>query len=245
MGQQLTCFEDMFVSTPATGGPTALHEIVAQAQKRGLERVCWVRRDDLPPAELAAWLHDINEAAAWVPIELYAGIETQIVNRHGDLSLPPETPEADFLLLSTPNLPLGAEPCSAGPTDPWAPARTNLAESVFLPITRALRRHRNVILADLFSILPRLGLSDSQVDSELVDMLVLTAASTDAGLLINERYRCPSLAIARRFYRAGVPIFSGTGARWLAAIGRYVHGQAIVAALSPLAGAYPLSPLAS
>jgi putative hydrolase len=87
--------------------------------------------------------------------------------------------------------------------------------------TAALHCHENVVIAHLFSALPTLGLSEGDAPAEMVDSLAIAAAESNAGILVDERWRCPAVRTLRPFLRHGVPVLLGTGSKSRETIGRY------------------------
>jgi putative hydrolase len=97
-----------------------------------------------------------------------------------------------------------------------------------------------VVIAHLFSVLPKLGLSESDVPEELLDQLAAITARSDAKIEISERWSCPSARTLRPFLDHGVPIVLSTDSHRRETIGRYSYCTGVLAELavaeSPAAG---------
>ena len=97
---------------------------------------------------------------------------------------------------------------------------------------RRNRRHP-LVLAHLFSILPKVGLSEDQVPDELLAELAAAAAATGTTVEISERWRCPSLRTLRAVRAAGAAIVCSTDSHLATRIGRYDYVRSTLQALAP------------
>ncbi len=229
----LTTKEDMLVLD--SGTPGSVRELIRQVADQGLERVCCVRPASQHQEELRLWLQEIKQAATWATAELYSGLLVEVADEQGRIDLPIEQKEVDFLLLSTRRLVLGSQTYGSrqvsdltggGPFHPL-----HLLQISLIAAVRAMKRYRNVILADLFCNLEALGIAEDSLGDELLDLLVDSTELSGSALLINERHRCPSLPVVQRFFTAQVPIFLGSGNPWAAARGRYRYAERLLRTL--------------
>jgi putative hydrolase len=101
-------------------------------------------------------------------------------------------------------------------------------------------RQPPVVIAHLFSVLPKVGLSEDDVPQELLDQLAAITARRDAHIEISERWSCPSARTLRPFLDHGVPIVLSTDSHRRETIGRYSYCTGVLAELalaeSPPAG---------
>ena len=95
-----------------------------------------------------------------------------------------------------------------------------------------LNRTHSLVVAHVFSILPKVGLSEDQVPDEWVAELASTAADTGTIVEISERWRCPSLRTLRAVRAAGAAIVCSTDSHLAAGIGRYDYVRSTVQALA-------------
>jgi len=233
MGGLLTTKEDMLVLD--SGTPGSVRELIRQVADQGLERVCCVRPASQRQEELRPWLREVQQAATWTKAELYSGLLVEVADEQGRIDLSVEPQEVDFLLLSTRRLVLGSQTYNSRQANdltadgPFCPL--HLLQLSLIATARAMKRYRNVILADLFCNLETLGIAEGNLSDELLDLLIESTEVSGSALLINERHRCPSLSIVQRFFTAQVPIFLGSGSPWAAARGRYRYADQLLRSL--------------
>jgi putative hydrolase len=93
---------------------------------------------------------------------------------------------------------------------------------------RTLDRPQPVVIAHLFSIVPKLGLDESDAPLDQLDALAEETARTGQRIEVNERYRTPSARTLRPFVDRGVPLLVSTDSHRADAIGRYDHCLAVL-----------------
>lgn len=207
-----TTFSDDAVSSPAA--------CVAAASRATLRQVCLtdhVRRTTTWVPEL---VETINAVRSTLDLDVRSGVETKICDSTGRLDLPDQMPPLDRILVADHRF-----PAPGGPSDPAEIAadlyfgRVTADEIVTLLVTAtgaalvaAAPRCERPVIAHLFSILPKLGLSEDDLDGSLVDDLVAQAARTGAILDVNEKWSCPSPPVVARFLAAGVEVAPGSDA---------------------------------
>lgn len=100
----------------------------------------------------------------------------------------------------------------------------------------AVLRYEHIVIAHLFSVLPKIGLAEEEVPADLVDSLAETAAEAGARIEVDERWKCPASATLRPFLRRGVPLLLSTDSHRSETIGRYDYCAGVVRELSAEAG---------
>jgi hypothetical protein len=85
----------------------------------------------------------------------------------------------------------------------------------------------------LFSVLPKLGLEERDVPPDLIDSLAIAAAESDARIVVDEHWRCPTVRTLRPFLRHGVPLLLGSGSHDSETIGRYDYCAGVLRELQP------------
>jgi putative hydrolase len=115
-----------------------------------------------------------------------------------------------------------------------------VVEAIVSSTAGALRRHSSVVIAHLFSVLPKVGLREDDVPLGLLEQLAEVTARTGARIEISERWSCPNVRTLRPFVRRGVPLLLSTDSHRSDTIGRYAYCAAVLAELtdaeSPVAG---------
>lgn len=227
---QLT--QDMHVYSTFSDGKNTIEENVAEAERIGLRELVFadhVRGDSKwVPAYVAA----VGKRREQTPIVLRCAVEAKILDSYGSLDLPRELIGVDAVYVvghqaPSPDGPMNPrstrERIEAGELDPQMILRWMVDGTA-----AALHRHEHVVIGHLFSALPTLGLREGDVPLELVDSLALAAAESDARIVVDERWRCPTAQTLRPFLRHGVPLLLGTGSHNRETMGRYDYCAGVV-----------------
>ncbi|MGD0923600.1 MAG: PHP domain-containing protein [Streptosporangiaceae bacterium] len=219
-----TTFSDDAVSSVA--------ENVRVARDRGLRVLCLadhVRQGSIWVPDFVAAVREFRPAPG---IEVLAGVEAKILNRAGELDLPPSLHGVDRVLIADhqypgdygPVLPqdmrdaLGRRQCSAGDViDGLIEATLGALERVALPQ-----------LAHLFSLLPKMGLDEADVPGPALDHLAQGCVRAGARVEVNEKWACPSARTIRALAETGVPLVASTDSHDCTTIGRYQRVRGIL-----------------
>jgi putative hydrolase len=231
--------EDHHVHSTFSDGRSTLEENIAQAERIGLARlgcVDHVRADTSYHPDYAAAVRALRSTTA---VSLSIGIEAKILDADGRLDLPSAHLETiDVIYAADHQFPSPAGPRS--PRDVKADLDNGASpaqciQTLVQATVAAMRRNRThpLVLAHVFSILPKLGLSEDQVPDDLLDELAAAAADTGTIVEISERWRCPSLRTLMAVRAAGAPIVCSTDSHLAAAIGRYDYVRSTLQALAP------------
>lgn len=156
------------------------------------------------------------------------GVEAKMLDTTGRLDLPARLPRLDYVLVADHQV-----PGPAGPRHPAAVA-ADLAEGRLaasdvlddlIAATVAGVRGSPVrpILAHLFSVLPKIGLSEDDVTDEHLAALASGCLEAGAAVEANEKWACPSPRILHALHRAGVPLTAGSDAHRVADVGRWSY----------------------
>jgi putative hydrolase len=228
--------QDMHVHSTYSDGTGSVAENLVEAERAGLASmtcVDHVRSDtDWVPA-FAAEVRDLGNAT---DIDLRSGIEAKILDTTGELDLPMHTGEVDRIYAADHRVPL-----DDGPADPAAVRiaisngeadAASVIDSIVTATANAVARHPNVVIAHLFSLLPKLGLEESVVPVDSLERLAVVAADAGASIEVDERWRCPSARTLRPFRDAGVPILLSTDSHSPETIGRYEYCLGVVEELA-------------
>lgn len=220
-------YEDMHVHSTFSDGAATLEQNIARARELGLRRITCVdhvRRDSdwLPEfvAAVADWKH-LDD------LEVLCGIEAKILDLDGNLDMPDDIAGVDRVYAADHQMP-GPD----GPIHPrevaerLAAAETTPARVVADLVTataNAMEGHRGLVVAHMFSLLPKMGLSEAQVPEGSLRRLARVARETDALIEIDERWSCPSLRSVHPFVEAGVPVLASTDSHGLESLGRFEY----------------------
>jgi putative hydrolase len=226
--------EDYHVhSTFSDDGSSTLAENVSAAAGRGLRTLCLadhVRRDTAWVPEFAA---AVAEYRGRPGLRVLAGVEAKIWDGSGRLDLPEVLEGIDLVLIADHQF-----PADNGPVHP-AEVRSAIGyggmtaaeaiERVCEATARAVLwagqissgQGPGVLLAHLFSLLPKIGLDEAMVPDALLADLAKRAAHADALAEMNEKWSCPSPRTVTALVRAGVTVVAGSDSHHCRDIGRY------------------------
>jgi putative hydrolase len=228
--------EDMHVHSTYSDGAGSVAENIVQAERAGLAAMTCVDHVRRDTGWVTAFAEEVRELGAGTDIELRSGIEAKILGTSGELDMPADTGGVDRIYAADHRVPL-----DEGPADPAA-VRIAIAEgeadaeavieSIVTATANAAGRHSNVVIAHLFSVLPKIGLDESAVPTDSLKRLAAAAAEAGASIEVDERWRCPSARTLRPFHDAGVPILLSTDSHSPETIGRYDYCLGVVEELA-------------
>lgn len=230
--------EDHHVHSTFSDGRSTLEENIAQAEQVGLTRlgcVDHVRADTTYHPDYAAVVRALRLKT---PVSLSIGIEAKILDADGRLDLPAGLEAIDVIYAADHQFPWPGGPRS--PREVKADlangaSATRCIETLVRATIAAMRRNRThpLVLAHVFSILPKVGLSEDQVPDELLAELASAAGDTGTVVEISERWRCPSLRTLQAVRAAGAAIVCSTDSHLATGIGRYDYVRSTLQALAP------------
>jgi putative hydrolase len=213
-----SAFSDDAVSTVA--------ENVRAARDRGLRTLCiadHVRADTAWVPEQAAAVAACRQPGG---PRVLAGVEVKILDTAGRLDLPLRLDGIDVVLIADHQF-----PADAGPAHPdrvraaigdgsltAAAAIEQLCEATGNAL-RATDRRR--VLAHLFSLLPKIGLTEDMVPEAVLDRLAMRVARSGTRVEVNEKWACPSPRTVAALLRAGVQVVAGSDSHHCRDVGVY------------------------
>jgi putative hydrolase len=230
--------QDMQVHSTFSDGRSTVAENVAEAEAYGLAELCCVdhvRRD-------TDWLPDYVATVAALrsetPLWLHCGVEAKLLDTAGTLDMPDALPDGvEWIYAADHQVPMAdgvhhpdevREGIESG--------RYRAAEVVagLLQATeRCLPQHPGrIVIAHIFSILPKIGVREQDVPAELIESLADATAASGNRIEVNERYRTPSAATLAPFVARGVPLLMSTDSHRADSIGRYDHCLTVVRELA-------------
>jgi putative hydrolase len=215
----------MHVHSTFSDGRDPVEGNVAEAEALGLTELTCVDHVRADTEWVPEYLAAVRRVGARTDVELRCAIEAKLMDTDGALDLPERIAGVDAVYAADHQVPL-----ADGPNHP-RDVRARLergdltAEEVVGALVaataKALDRPQAVVIAHFLSILPKLGLDESDVPDDMLDALAAETARTGQRIEISERWRCPSAATLRPFARRGVPILLSTDSHRRDTIGRY------------------------
>lgn len=232
--------QDMHVHSTFSDGAGTIEENVAAAEQRGLSRIRLVDHVRATTAWTGDFVCEVRRVSELSEIDVSCGLEAKLLDVSGALDVPDDTGGADFIYIADHQVPM-----ADGPVNP-ARVRERLANgeldsaaviSQLVAATRnAVDRRERVVIAHLFSVLPKIGLAEADVPTSAIEALAATAAAASASVEIDERWRCPSARTLRVFHAAGVPILLSTDSHSPETIGRFGYCVEVLDELSGKGG---------
>ncbi len=215
-------------STFSDDAHSTLQENIDAAAARGLvdlRLVDHVRRS-------TTWVPDFLAAVrgAQVPqgLAVHTGVEAKLLDSRGALDLPDNlvigSGGVDAVLIADHQFP--------GPGGPWSPRETrerldaglrvdDALDLLIGALVAAMERTGHAQLAHCFSILPKIGLSESDLSDEHLTAWAHAAAASGTLVEINEKWACPGPRVLSAARRAGVALLAATDSHTAGDVGHY------------------------
>jgi putative hydrolase len=229
---------DMHVHSTFSGGANTIEENVAEAERIGLTELACVEQVREDTKWVPAYVAAVRDSRKRTSIVLHCVVEAKILDIYGCLDLPAELDGIDAVYAASHQAPSPDGPMNprstreriqVGEIDPQMVLRWIVSGTV-----AAVRHNEHLIVAHLFSVLQGLGLDERDVSPDLIESLAIAAAESDARLVVDEHWRCPSVRTLRPFLRHGVPLLLGTGSHDSETVGRYDYCAGVLRELQPL-----------
>ncbi len=227
---------DMHVHSTFSDGSGTIDENVAAAEAAGLSRMACVDHVRATTTWAPEFAAAVRSANSETEVDLRCGVEAKLLDTTGALDLPVDIGGADHVYAADHQV-----PTPDGPAHPKA-VRARIERGQLAPATAvewiveataaAVRKRDDVVIAHLFSVLPKIGLEEAGVPLDLLESLAANAAAAGARIEVDERWRCPSARTLRPFVGAGVEVLLSTDSHRPETIGRYDYCLAVSSELS-------------
>jgi len=224
--------EDWHVHSTFSDGTSTVDENIDEALRVGLTRVMLVdhvRVDTTWVPEFAAAVDTARARAGGLTVS--CGVEAKLLDTTGLLDLPSNLPRGLRIVAADHQVPTPGGPAhprevsaalESGDLDPLEVTGWIVGSTV-----SAIERYPRVLVAHLFSILPKIGLDESVITGAQLSRIAQAAARYAAIVEISERWRCPGARTLAVMRSAGVRIVASTDSHALDSIGRYVYVDAM------------------
>lgn len=230
---------DWHVHSTFSDGLDSIEQNVKVAIQRGIKTlgcVDHVRRD-------TKWLPSYVETVRQIrrkyegKITLYCCIEAKFLDASGTLDVPELVDGIDYIFAADHQFPYGKDILKPNQVKELLDEELVTKETLFRHLIRAtigaMWKYPNVVIAHLFSILPKVGLKEEDVPLELLAALARAAIETDTPIEVSERWTCPNLDTARFLWDMGVTMPVSTDSHKKETIGLYNHIVRIKSHLFP------------
>ncbi len=215
---------DWHTHSDRTDGVDSAEAMADAAVRAGLK--VWGLSDHVRAA--TTWVPEYVEATRLIRrdgLEIHCGVEAKLLTTAGRLDLPSTLPDLDYVLVADHQF-----PARDGPQHPATiraaigngslPAADVVSDLVAATAAGIRRSPFRPIVAHLFSLLPKLGLSEEDVTLEHLDSLASACLDTGGSVEANEKWRCPSADTLDYVASLGVTITTGSDAHRVEDVGR-------------------------
>ena len=232
--------QDMHVHSTFSDGRDTIQENTAEAERLGLiELTCvdHVRKDtDWVPD----YVIEVRRVSTTTLVRLSCAVEAKLLDVAGNLDLPADLQGIDAVYVADHQVPLIDGPHTPSEVKAMISEGTLSAdeaiEAIVTATANSLRADYPVVIAHLFSILPKLALAEEEVPLVLIEDLAASTSQSGAQIEVSERWRCPSTRTLRPFLERGVQLLLSTDSHRSDTIGRYDYCQRVVETIeSPVA----------
>jgi putative hydrolase len=156
------------------------------------------------------------------------GVEAKIMDVRGRLDLPNGLAGLDYVLIADHQFPGAGGPISpheirVGLANGDLEASAVIEQLVDATLAAAMACPFPPILAHLFSLLPKCGLSEDDISADALGRLVTGSQGIGVRVEVNEKWRCPSPRVLRRLVEAEVELTAGSDAHRYQDIGMHSY----------------------
>ena len=168
-----TLLQDMHVHSTFSDGKNTIAENIAEAEELGLGQLTCVDHVRADTDYLPDYVAEIERLRPTTDVELLCGIEAKLLDTRGFLDLPAEIPDGvERIYAADHQVPFADGPHHPRDVKAGIEAGELEASAVIAGIVDstigAVKRHDDVVIAHLFSILPKIGLTEDDVaDDEI------------------------------------------------------------------------------
>jgi putative hydrolase len=232
--------QDMHVHSTFSDGRDSIADNVAEAEALGLRALGCVDHVRADSDWVADYVAEARRVGAQTAVALTCAVEAKLLDAAGTLDTPPGLAGVDAVYAADHQVPMGD-----GPNHPRVVGEKiaggelraqDVIEAIVAATAGCLDRPEPIVIAHLFSVLPKVGLDESDVPVTLLEELAETAARSNSRVEISERWRCPSARTLIAFAQRDVEILLSTDSHKRDTIGRYTYCATVLAELDAAAG---------
>jgi len=229
-------------STFSDDAQSSVAENLAAASSAGLTEIRVVDHVRQSTTWVADFLATVAAASTNAALRVHTGVEAKILNARGELDVPVDLVVGpggvDAVLIADHQFP--------GLDGAWTPDETkakmaaglSVADTLDLLVGATIAAMESVEygqLAHCFSILPKIGLDESQLTDQHLAAWASGAANTGTLVEVNEKWGCPGPRALRAALDAGAQLVASTDSHRAADVGRYRTVSDILVATGTLA----------
>jgi putative hydrolase len=228
-------------STFSDDARSTISQNLAAASAAGLTEIRLVDHVRQSTTWVSDFLVTVAAAPIYTDLTVRTGVEAKILNARGELDLPAGLVVGpggvDAVLIADHQFP--------GLDGAWTPDETrakmaaglSVADTLDLLVDATIAAMESVEsgqLAHCFSILPKIGLDESQLTDQHLAAWASGAASTGTLIEVNEKWGCPGPRALRAALDAGAQLVASTDSHLASDVGRYTRVSGILSATETL-----------
>ncbi len=227
---------DGHVHSTWSDGASTPAENLAAAIAAGLEGMVMVDHVRRTTDWLPAMVRDVDALRASAALDVRIGVETKIMDATGRLDLPTRLDGVQTVLIADHRFPGPGGPIEPAQVTAWlragAVSPRHVLEDLVAAMIAALGTVRlPAVLAHPFSLLPKMGLRETDVPPDALLALAARCRETDTAIEINEKWRCPGSPIVELMRVEGVRLVVGSDAHDAPDVGRWSSVRDTLAAV--------------
>jgi len=229
---------DMQVHSTFSDGADTVPDNVRAAEAAGLVAMTCVDHVRASTDWLGEYVLEVIAQRTTTNVSLTIGIEAKLLDTTGRLDMPAEIPDGVEVIYAADHqvaMPGGVQhPDAVRAALDQGDLSPGEVFSALIASTRACLAGapRPIVIAHLFSILPKLGLDQADAPLDQIEALAEECARTGQRIEVNERYRTPTARTLRPFVARGVELLVSTDSHRADTIGRYDHCLEVLRELS-------------
>jgi putative hydrolase len=217
--------QDRHVHSTFSDGQSSIAENIEAAEKIGLATLCLVDHVRVDTTWVPDFVSTVQSAPHSDQLRIMYGVEAKLLDSSGRLDMPPDLPELGRVLIADHQFP-GTD----GPIHPREVRRrlddgemtsAQVIDILVLSTARAMLKVDRPQLAHLFSLLPKMGLDECQVEEDHLRLLAATAIATGAIVEVNEKWACPQGRVLAAFVASRVRVVTSTDSHHARDVGAY------------------------
>jgi putative hydrolase len=219
-------------STYSDDARSGIAENIAAASAAGLSQLRLIDHVRQSTTWVPEFLAEVKRQPVVEGLEILTGVEAKILNARGGIDLPSGLDGVDVIVIADHQFP--------GLDGAWSPevTRGKLDAGLSTPdaldllvgaLIAAMESVERGQLAHCFSILPKIGLDESDLTDEHLAVWATAAARTGTLIEVNEKWGCPGPRALRAALAAGAVLVASTDSHLASDIGRYSLVEDILA----------------
>lgn len=230
---------DLHVHSTFSDGKGTVAENIAAAREAGLHRLGCIDHVRADTTWLPAFVATIRAARATAGLDLLINVEAKLLDQRGTLDLPRDLDGVDLVFAADHQIPLGdaclgpravREMIAAGQTTPAA-----IIGAIVDATIGAAERYPRLVIAHLWSVLPKIGVSEDEVPDGELARLGEALARRKVAVEIDEQWACPGVRVAKALHASGVMLLASSDSHRPGGIGVYDHVHQVFAAVARVA----------